>query len=188
MKYQPVIGMEIHVELLTRSKVFNESANAFGGVPNTHVDPVDLGLPGTLPVLNKKAFELSLRTALALQCEIPKVTLFDRKNYYYPDLPKNYQISQQYHPLGRNGYLPIVLKDGTEKKIGIDNLHLEEDAGKNVHPESGRDAGMTYVDLNRAGVPLLEIVSKPDMRTADELEAYMNTMRSLLRYIEVSDC
>jgi len=188
LKYQPVIGMEIHVELLTRSKVFNESANAFGGEPNTHVDPVDLGLPGTLPVLNRKAFDLSLRTALALNCEIPPVTQFDRKNYYYPDLPKNYQISQQYHPLGRNGYLTIVLKDGTEKKIGIDNLHLEEDAGKNVHPESGRDAGMTYVDLNRAGVPLLEIVSKPDMCSAEEMEAYMNTMRSLLRYIEVSDC
>ncbi len=188
MKYQPVIGMEIHVELLTRSKVFNESANAFGGEPNTHVNPVDLGLPGTLPVLNKRAFDLSLRTALALHCEIPKITQFDRKNYYYPDLPKNYQISQQYQPLGRHGYLDIPLKDGTEKRIGIDNIHLEEDAGKNIHPDSGRDAGMTYVDLNRAGVPLLEIVSDPDMRSAEEMESYMNAVRSLLRYIEVSDC
>ena len=125
---------------------------------------------------------------LALHCEIPEVTTFDRKNYYYPDLPKNYQISQQYHPLGRHGHLMIILKDRTEKKIGIDNIHLEEDAGKNVHPESGRDAGMTYVDLNRGGVPLLEIVSDPDLRSAEEMEAYMDTMRSLLRYIEISDC
>ena len=188
MNYQPVIGMEIHVELLTASKVFNASANAFGGEPNTHVDPVDLGLPGTLPVLNRRAFELALRATLALDCRISKVTTFDRKNYYYPDLPKNYQISQQYQPLGRDGNLTILLPDGSEKNVGIDNIHLEEDAGKNVHPESGRDAGMTYVDLNRAGVPLMEIVSKPDLRSAEEMEAYMNTMRSLLRYIEVSDC
>jgi len=188
VNYQPVIGMEIHVELLTASKVFNASANAFGGEPNTHVDPVDLGLPGTLPVLNRRAFELALRATLALDCRISKVTTFDRKNYYYPDLPKNYQISQQYQPLGRDGNLTILLPDGSEKNVGIDNIHLEEDAGKNVHPESGRDAGMTYVDLNRAGVPLMEIVSKPDLRSAEEMEAYMNTMRSLLRYIEVSDC
>jgi aspartyl-tRNA(Asn)/glutamyl-tRNA(Gln) amidotransferase subunit B len=188
MKYQPVIGMEIHTELLTASKVFNESVNAFGGAPNTHINPVDLGLPGTLPVLNRRAFELSIRTALALNCDVPKVTKFDRKNYYYPDLPKNYQISQQYEPLGRDGWLVIEPAGGAEKKIGIDNIHLEEDAGKNVHPEGGRDLGKTYVDLNRAGVPLLEIVSKPDMRSPEEMEAFMNTMRSLLRYIEVSDC
>lgn len=188
MTYQPVIGMEIHVELLTRSKVFCACDASFGAEPNSHTCPVCLGLPGTLPVLNRKAFELSLRTALALHCDIAPFTQFDRKNYYYPDLPKNYQISQQYQCLGRDGMLTIRLKDGTEKNIGIDNIHLEEDAGKLVHPEGGRNVGMTLVDLNRAGLPLLEIVSKPDMRSAEEMECYMNTMRSLLRYIEVSDC
>ena len=187
MKYEPVIGLETHVELGAKSKVFCRCSAEFGGEPNTHVCPVCLGLPGTLPVLNKKSFEMSLLVALAMKCEIPEVTIFDRKNYYYPDLPKNYQISQEYKPLARNGFLTIVLDDGSEKEIGIHNIHLEEDAGKNIHPPGGGKP-VTLVDLNRAGTSLLEIVSQPDLRGRDETEAYMKTMRSLLRYLDVSDC
>jgi aspartyl-tRNA(Asn)/glutamyl-tRNA(Gln) amidotransferase subunit B len=187
MKYEPVIGMEIHVELLTESKVFCSCPAHFVHEPNAQMCPVCLGLPGVLPVLNRKAFELAIRTALALNCDIPSVTKFDRKNYYYPDLPKNFQISQQYEPLGRNGMLTIPVNGGT-RDIGIDNIHLEEDAGKNVHPEEKGLVASTLVDLNRAGRPLLEIVSKPDIRNFEELESYMETMRQVLRYIEVSDC
>jgi len=187
MNYEPVMGMGIHVELLTDSKVFCACPARFVQQPNAQTCPVCLGLPGVLPVLNRKAFELALRTALALRCEIPPTTKFDRKNYYYPDLPKNYQISQQYEPIGRNGALTIPVDGGT-RDIGIDNLHLEEDAGKNLHPEEKGLRGSTLVDLNRAGLPLLEIVSKPEIRSVAELESYMETMRQVLRYIEVSDC
>jgi len=187
MSYETVIGMEIHVELLTDSKVFCSCSAHFGDEPNAQTCPVCLGLPGTLPVLNRKAFELSVKTCLALLCDLPAVTKFDRKNYYYPDLPKNYQISQQYVPLGRDGWLTIPVDGGT-RDIGMDNIHLEEDAGKNVHPTERGLSGSTLVDLNRAGRPLLEIVSKPDMRNLGELESYMETMRRVLRYIEVSDC
>ncbi|MFB3784971.1 MAG: Asp-tRNA(Asn)/Glu-tRNA(Gln) amidotransferase subunit GatB [bacterium] len=187
MKYEPVIGFETHVELATRSKAFTGTRAEFGGEPNEYVNPVCLGLPGTLPVLNRTAFEMALKVALALDCEIPEVTIFDRKNYYYPDLPKNYQISQEYQPLGRNGQFTIVLKDGTEKTVGIHNIHLEEDAGKLIHQAIG-SRYYSLVDLNRAGTSLLEIVSQPDLRGREEAEAFMETMRGLLRYLEVSDC
>lgn len=187
MEFETVVGLETHVELIAKSKVFTPCIAEFGGDPNSHTDPVTLGLPGTLPVLNKKSMEMSLKVALAMDCEIPEVTEFDRKNYYYPDLPKNYQISQEHQPLARNGKLTIRLKDGTEKEIGIHNIHLEEDAGKNVHEKQGGKF-VTLVDLNRAGTSLLEIVSQPDLRSLEETEAFMQTMRNLLRYIEVSDC
>ncbi len=186
MELEPVIGFEVHSELKTKSKVFCGCKNAFGDPPNSNVCPVCLGMPGVLPVLNRRAFELALRTAIALHCEISERTTFDRKNYYYPDLPKNYQISQQYAVLGRRGYLEIEV-NGQTRRIGINNVHLEEDAGKNIHPET---AGAKYslVDLNRAGVPLLEIVSEPDIRSRDEAEAYMHSLRSLLQYCDASDC
>lgn len=186
MEYEPVIGFEVHAELKTKTKVFCGCKVAFGDPPNTNVCPVCLGMPGVLPVLNRKAFELAMRTAIALNCEISERTVFDRKNYYYPDLPKNYQISQQYATLGRGGYLEIEV-DGSKRRVGIDNVHLEEDAGKNIHPER---PGVKYslVDLNRAGVPLLEIVTQPDMHSRREAEVFMQTLRSLLQYCEASDC
>lgn len=187
MEMETVVGLETHVELWAKSKVFTPCIAEFGGEPNAHTDPITLGLPGTLPVLNRTSMEMSLKVALAMDCEIPEITEFDRKNYYYPDLPKNYQISQEHRPLARNGKLTIRLKDGTEKEIGIHNIHLEEDAGKNIHQTQG-GRHITLVDLNRAGTSLLEIVSQPDIRSLEETEAYMQTMRNLLRYIEVSDC
>jgi aspartyl-tRNA(Asn)/glutamyl-tRNA(Gln) amidotransferase subunit B len=187
-QYEPVMGFEVHTELLTQSKVWCGCSTHFGQEPNTQVCPVCLGLPGSLPVLNKKAFDLSLLVALALRCKIPSACHFDRKNYYYPDLPKNYQISQQYQPLGTDGVLEIELPDGTRKAIGIDNIHLEEDAGKNIHPEGRSHVDYTLIDLNRAGTPLLEIVSRPDIRTKAEAEAFMKGMKQILEYLEASDC
>ncbi len=187
MEFEPVIGFETHVELAAKSKVFSTTRAEFGGDPNTYVNPVCLGLPGTLPVLNKESMELSLKVALAMECDIPETTIFDRKNYYYPDLPKNYQISQEYQPLGRHGTFTILLPDGVEKVIGIHNIHLEEDAGKLIH-DTYQGRTVSLVDLNRAGTSLLEIVSEPDLRTPVEAETFMETMRSLLRYLEVSDC
>ncbi len=187
MKFEPVIGFETHVELAAKSKVFCATRAEFGGEPNSYVCEVCLGLPGTLPVLNKESIEMALKVALALNCEIPDVTEFDRKNYYYPDLPKNYQISQEYNPLGRHGSLPVLLPDGREIAVGIHNIHLEEDAGKLVH-DTYKGRGVSLVDLNRASTSLLEIVSEPDLRSAEEAEAFMETMRGLLRYLEVSDC
>lgn len=187
MNYESVIGIETHVELGAASKVFSSTRAAFGGEPNAYVNPVCLGLPGTLPVLNRTSLEMALKVALALRCEIPDVTIFDRKHYYYPDLPKNYQISQEYQPLGRNGQLSMLLNDGREKIVRIHNIHLEEDAGKLMHAQRG-GGSISLVDLNRAGTSLLEIVSEPDMRGRDELQIFMETMRSFLRYLEVSDC
>lgn len=186
MEFEPVIGLEVHAELSTDSKIFCGCSTQFGSKPNTQMCPVCMGLPGVLPVLNKKAMEYSVRIALALNCRITEFTKFDRKNYYYPDLPKNYQISQQYNCLGRNGYL-IINVNGIEKKIGINNVHLEEDAGKLLHPEIP-GADYSLVDLNRTGVPLIEIVSEPDMGSLDEMMAYMMALKNLLQYIEVSDC
>lgn len=186
--YEPVIGLEVHTELNSRSKVFCDDPNLFGAEPNSQVSPISLGLPGTLPVLNRTAFEKALKTAAALHCEIPPKTSFDRKHYYYPDLPKNYQISQDYEPLGRNGYVPIRLKDGATKTIRIHNIHLEEDAGKLVHPTDPGSRGLSWVDLNRAGMPLLEIVTEPDIRNLEEMETFMQTLRGILRYLDVSDC
>ncbi len=167
MEYEPVIGFETHVELAAKSKVFCGTRAEFGGDPNTYVNPVCLGLPGTLPVLNKKSMEMALKVALAMGCDIPEVTEFDRKNYYYPDLPKNYQISQEYAPLARNGKLTIVFPDGSEKDIRMNNIHLEEDAGKLIHDTSGSRA-TSLVDLNRAGTSLLEIVSEPDIDSREK--------------------
>ncbi len=186
MAYEMVIGFETHAELKTKSKIFDPCKAEFGGDPNTHVCPVCLGLPGTLPVLNKNSLDMALKVCVALDCDIPEVTVFDRKHYYYPDLPKNYQISQEYMPLGRGGGINIITQNG-EKFIRMNNIHLEEDAGKAMHDTHGR-IPITHVDLNRAGTTLLEIVSEPDLRSPEEAESFMKTMRSLLRYLDVCDC
>ncbi len=186
MKYEVVMGLETHAELDTESKLFCGCSTKFGSEPNTQTCPVCLGLPGVLPVMNKKAFDHSLKAALSLNCEISEFTNFDRKSYYYPDLPKNYQTSQNYYNIGNNGYVDIVVK-GKEKRIDIHNVHLEEEAGKLVHPETS-GANYSLVDFNRAGVPLLEIVTQPDMRSVEEVESYMQTLRNILLYIGVSDC
>lgn len=187
MDFENVIGFEIHTELMTESKVFCGCSTVFGQPPNTQTCPVCLGMPGSLPVVNEHALDLSIRTALALNCQIARRTQFERKNYYYPDLPKNYQISQLRKNLGEDGHLDIEVPGGEVRRIGIDNIHLEEDAGKNMHPEHPR-AHDSLVDLNRAGTPLLEIVTDPDLRSIEEARIFMETLKSLLEYIEVSDC
>ena len=186
MKYEVVIGLETHAELATITKLLCGCSTKFGAEPNTHVCPICLGMPGVLPVMNKKAFEYALKAAVALDCEINRFTNFDRKSYYYPDLPKNYQISQNYYNLGVDGYMNMSV-NGSIKKIRIHNVHLEEEAGKLIHPE-GSGADYSLVDFNRAGVPLLEIVSYPDMRNVEEVESYMQTLRKILLYTEISDC
>jgi aspartyl-tRNA(Asn)/glutamyl-tRNA(Gln) amidotransferase subunit B len=190
--YKIVIGLEVHVQLLTKTKLFCGCKNQFGQLPNTATCPVCLGLPGSMPVMNRKAFDLALRAALALNCQIAGFTKWDRKNYYYPDLPKNYQISQYDLPFSHDGWLEIntakdAKKDYVAKKVGIIRAHLEEDAGKNLHDESGK-GGDTRVDLNRTGTPLLEIVSQPDMNSPAEAVAYLEEIRLMLREIGVSDC
>jgi len=182
--YEPVIGLEVHAQLKTNTKMFCGCSTVFGEPPNTQVCPVCLGLPGSLPVPNAQAFEFALKTALALNCEIVGFTKFDRKNYYYPDLPKNYQISQYDLPFSKKGYLDIEV-DGKTKRIGITRIHMEEDAGKLVHSDDGTGSG---VDLNRAGTPLLEIVSEPDIRTAAEARAYMEKLAHILEFTGVCDC
>jgi len=183
-KYETVIGLEVHVQLLTETKAFCGCATKFGLAPNSSTCPVCLGLPGVLPVLNEKAFRYALKTALALGCTIQDVIKFDRKNYYYPDLPKNFQISQYDKPLAYAGLLEIEA-GGSKKKIRINRVHLEEDAGKLIHDAAGR---ASYIDLNRAGIPLLEIVSEPDMRSPEEAGAYLRDLKSILLYLGVSDC
>ncbi len=187
MDFEIVIGFEVHCELKTKSKVWCGCPVTFGSAPNTNVCPVCLGMPGSLPVLNKEAFKSSVKTAMALHCDLPEVASFDRKNYYYPDLPKNYQISQNDKFVGTGGYLEIQLSDGSFKKITMHNIHLEEDAGKNIHPED-KAVDYSLVDLNRAGTPLLEIVTNPDIRSKEEAEIFMQSMRSFLQYLDVSDC
>src|SRR6059058_3188019 len=184
--YKIVIGLEVHVQLLTKTKLFCGCKNQFGLPPNTATCPVCLGLPGSLPVMNRKAFDLALRAALALNCQIAGFTKWDRKNYYYPDLPKNYQISQYDLPFSRDGWLEIDTAAG-HKRIGLIRVHLEEDAGKMLHDESG-GGKESLVDLNRAGTPLLEIVSKPQISSPEEAKAYLEEIRLLLRELEVSDC
>ena len=184
--YRTVIGLEVHVQLLTRSKLFCGCRTQFGLPPNTATCPVCLGLPGVLPVMNRRAFDLALRAALALGCEIASFTKWDRKNYFYPDLPKNFQTSQYDLPLGLEGRLEIATESGP-KEIGIIRCHLEEDAGKLVHDETGGGAD-SLVDLNRAGTPLLEIVGKPELTSAEDARVYLETMRELMRDIGVSDC
>jgi len=186
-KYEAVIGLEVHAQLLTKSKIFCSCSTRFGDPPNSNVCPVCLGLPGTLPVLNKRAVEMGMRAALALNCTVHEHSRFARKNYFYPDLPKGYQISQYELPLATGGWLEIE-HDGTTKRIGITRLHLEEDAGKSLHDGLAQSADKTYVDLNRCGTPLSEIVSEPDMRSPDEAYAYLTTLRQILLYTGVSDC
>jgi aspartyl-tRNA(Asn)/glutamyl-tRNA(Gln) amidotransferase subunit B len=184
--YRTVIGLEVHVQLLTRTKLFCGCSTQFGLPPNSATCPVCIGMPGVLPVMNRRAFELALRAALALNCRIAPFTKWDRKNYYYPDLPKNYQISQYDLPFSSEGWLEIDTGNGT-KRVGIIRAHLEEDAGKMLHDEKGTGKD-SLVDLNRAGTPLLEIVSKPDISSPEEAKAYLTEIRLLLREIGVSDC
>jgi aspartyl-tRNA(Asn)/glutamyl-tRNA(Gln) amidotransferase subunit B len=184
--YTTVVGLEVHVQLLTRTKLFCRCMTTFGLPPNSATCPVCTGMPGVLPVLNKHAFELALRAALALNCQIASFTKWDRKNYYYPDLPKNYQISQYDLPFSREGHLDVETAAGA-RRIGILRVHLEEDAGKMLHDEHDR-GGESFVDLNRAGTPLLEIVSRPDLRSAEEAKAYLEEIRLLMRELKVSDC
>ncbi|MCA9265832.1 MAG: Asp-tRNA(Asn)/Glu-tRNA(Gln) amidotransferase subunit GatB, partial [Planctomycetales bacterium] len=187
--HEVIIGLEVHVQLATQSKLFCRCSTQFGAEPNTQTCPVCLGLPGSLPVMNRHAYELALRTALALNCDIPRFTKWDRKQYYYPDLPKGYQISQFDLPMSADGYLAI--SDPKErfapKHVGIIRAHLEEDAGKSVHDE-GAGKLDSEIDLNRTGTPLLEIVSQPDMRSAAEARAYLQELKLLLTYLGVSDC
>jgi aspartyl-tRNA(Asn)/glutamyl-tRNA(Gln) amidotransferase subunit B len=186
-KYEPVIGLEVHVQLLTRSKIFCGCSTQFGDAPNSNVCPVCLGLPGTLPVLNKRAVELGIRASLALNCTVHDHSRFARKNYFYPDLPKGYQISQFELPLATGGWVEIE-HEGLTNRIGITRLHLEEDAGKSLHDGFRHSGEKTYVDFNRCGTPLSEIVSEPDMRSPDEAYAYLTTLRQILLYAGVSDC
>src|SRR5918912_1067793 len=186
LPYRYVIGLEVHVQLLTRTKLFCGCSTAFGLPPNSATCPVCLGLPGVLPVLNRRAFDLALRAAVALNCHVAPFTKWDRKNYYYPDLPKNYQISQYDLPFSKDGWLEVETPAGV-KRVGIIRAHLEEDAGKMLHDEQGTGKD-SLVDLNRAGTPLLEIVSRPDLHAPEEAKAYLEEMRLLLREIGVSDC
>ena len=183
--YETIIGLEVHCELSTKTKIFCSCINEFGGDPNTHCCPVCLALPGSLPVLNEKVVEYAVKAGLATNCEITKVSKNDRKNYFYPDLPKSYQISQFDLPLCHDGKVSIELENGEEKIIEIERIHIEEDAGKLNHDAYGRGS---FVDLNRVGVPLIEIVSRPDMRSAEEAETYIRKLKSIFEYIEVSDC
>ncbi|MCM3715491.1 Asp-tRNA(Asn)/Glu-tRNA(Gln) amidotransferase subunit GatB [Halalkalibacter oceani] len=183
MNFETIIGLEVHVELKTESKIFSASPNHFGSEPNTNTSVIDLGYPGVLPVLNKSAVEFAMKAAMALNCEVATDTKFDRKNYFYPDNPKAYQISQFDKPIGEHGWIEIEV-DGQKKRIGITRLHLEEDAGKLTH--SGN--GYSLVDFNRQGTPLIEIVSEPDIRTPDEAYAYLEKLKSIIQYTGVSDC
>lgn len=182
--YETVIGLEVHVELATKTKIFCSCSTAFGGAPNTHTCPVCTGMPGSLPVLNKQVVEYAMAVGLATNCEITQYNKFDRKNYFYPDNPQNYQISQLYLPICRNGKVEIETEAG-KKLVGIHEIHMEEDAGKLIHDEHG---DVSLVDFNRSGVPLIEIVSEPDMRSADEVIAYLEKLRLIIQYLGASDC
>ena len=182
--YEVIIGLEVHAELSTKTKIFCSCPTAFGAAPNTHTCPICMAMPGTLPVLNEKVVEYAVKAGLATNCEISRNSKNDRKNYFYPDLPKSYQISQFDKPLCEHGYVEIEI-NGEKKKIRLTRIHIEEDAGKLNHDDFG---GGSLVDLNRAGVPLIEIVSEPDLRSAEEVEQYLRKLKSILEYIEVSDC
>ena len=183
-KYTAVIGLEVHAQLMTRSKIFAGDNAVYGGEPNTQISVITLGHPGTLPMLNKKAVEHGIRMGLACHCEISRENIFDRKNYFYPDLPKGYQITQDKTPICVGGFVPVKTKDGEEVKIRLTKIHMEEDAGKSMHLESETD---TLVDFNRAGVALIEIVTEPDLRTSEQAAAFLTEIRKLVRYLEVCD-
>ena len=183
-EYEPVIGLEIHCQLQTDSKIFSTESTEFGGEPNSQVNEYDLGLPGVLPVPNERAIEYAIRAGLALNCDIQNETEFARKNYFYPDLPKGYQISQHETPLLEGGHLDVETEDGIENRIGIDHIHLEEDAGKSTHVA---DKHKSLIDLNRTGVPLIEIVSEPDIRSAEQASAYFKKLRDIVVYLGISD-
>ncbi len=184
MEYEVVIGLEVHAQLLTRSKIFCTCPATFGAEPNTHTCPVCTGMPGSLPVLNRKVVEFAIKMALATNCEIAPYSIFARKNYFYPDLPKGYQISQYELPLATNGSVEIPTAEGGKKRVGITRIHMEEDAGKLFHDEDGP---FSYVDFNRTGVPLLEIVSEPDLRSPQEAADYLRVLRATLQYLEICD-
>ena len=183
MPFEPVIGLEVHAQLLTSTKIFCGCSTRFGEEPNSNTCPVCLGMPGTLPVLNKKVVEFAMKMSLATHCRINSINTWARKNYFYPDLPKGYQITQYSHPIAEGGYVDIEI-DGSKNRIGITRIHMEEDAGKSLHDESGPSS---YVDLNRAGVPLIEIVSEPDMRNTDEAVHYLRRLHEILVYLEICD-
>lgn len=187
-KYEAVIGLEVHSHLKTKSKIFCGCSTEFGRPPNTNICPVCVGHPGVLPVLNEKAVELLVKAALGLNCKINRHSVFARKHYFYPDLPKNFQISQYELPLAYDGYVEIPLEDGSTKKIRIKRIHLEEDAGKLLHALGSKDLDYSLVDYNRTGIPLMEIVTEPDINTPYEAWVYLNTLKSILEYLEVSDC
>ena len=184
MSWETVIGLEVHVQLATDSKIFSGSATTFGATPNSQASAVDLAMPGMLPVLNEKAVRFAVMFGLCIDAEIGKRSVFDRKNYFYPDLPKGYQISQFDHPIVGRGHVEIQLGDGSDKQVGVTRAHLEEDAGKSLHEDFH---GMSGIDLNRAGTPLLEIVSEPDIRSAEEAVAYLKIIHSLVTYLGISD-
>jgi aspartyl-tRNA(Asn)/glutamyl-tRNA(Gln) amidotransferase subunit B len=186
-KYEVVIGLEVHVQLGTRTKIFCSCPTSFGAEPNANVCPVCLGLPGALPVLSRDSVEMAIRAALALNCQLRSFSRFARKNYFYPDLPKGYQISQYDQPLAEHGYLDIVTGD-TEKRIGVTRVHMEDDAGKSIHDGFRDSDRYSYVDLNRSGTPLIEIVSEPDMRSSDEAYAYLTEVKQVMQFIDVSSC
>ncbi len=188
MKYEIVIGLEVHVELLTECKLFCSCPNRFVPEPNVNTCPVCLGFPGTLPQMSREALQQALTAAVALNCEIARFSYFDRKNYFYPDMPKGYQISQYYIPLGSGGFLEIYDDRGDCKRVGIGRVHMEEDAGKLVHEAGAAAGGLSMVDYNRAGVPLIEIVSEPDLRSPGESRRYLEKLKSIMQYAGVSDC
>src|SRR6202171_1461715 len=186
-KYEAVIGLEVHVQLNTRTKIFCGCPTGFGAPPNTNVCPVCLGLPGALPVLNGRAVEMAIQAALAMHCHVNSFSRFARKNYFYPDLPKGYQISQYDQPLAEHGWLEVVVA-GAKKRIGVTRIHLEDDAGKSIHDGFKDSDRYTYVDLNRSGTPLIEIVSEPDLRSSEEAYEYLSELKQVMQYVGVSEC